>query len=161
MTVTGQVLHYCTMTVHTATPTVEQTRFTAEIVKVAPEQRRFFGWAYITKRADGSQVVDRSGDMIDTPESRAALEDAFHRYVRDSGAGDDQHELFGASRLVEAVAFTREKAAAMGIPEGVPLPEGLWVGFEVADTPAGNALWERVKKRERSMLSIVGRGFQI
>ena len=136
-------------------------RFTAEIVKVAPEQRRFFGWAYVTKRADGTQVVDHSGDMVDTPEARAALEDAFHRYVRDSGAGDDQHELFGASKLIEAVAFTREKARYMGIPDEVPLPEGLWVGFEVAATPAGDALWERVKRRERSMLSIVGRGFTL
>ena len=138
-----------------------EARFTAEIVKVAPEQRRFFGWAYITKRADGTQVVDHSGDAIDTPEARAALEDAFHRYVRDSGAGDDQHELFNASKLIEAVAFTREKAAAMGIPDDAPIPEGLWVGFEVTSTPAGDALWERVKKRERSMLSIVGRGFTL
>lgn len=138
-----------------------EARFTAEIVKLAPEQRRFFGWAYITKRADGTQVVDHSGDAIDTPEARAALEDAFHRYVRDSGSGDDQHELFGASKLVEAVAFTREKARAMGIPDDVPLPEGLWVGFEVSQTPAGDALWERVKRKERSMLSIVGRGFTL
>jgi hypothetical protein len=138
-----------------------EARFTAEIVKVAPEQRRFFGWAYITKRSDGSQVVDHSGDAIDTPEARAALEDAFHRYVRDSGAGDDQHELFNASKLIEAVALTREKASAMGIPDDAALPEGLWVGFEVAQTPAGDALWERVKKRERSMLSIVGRGFTL
>lgn len=136
-------------------------RFTAEIVKADPERRRFFGWAYITRKADGTQVVDHSGDVIDTAEAREALEDAFHRYVRDSGDGDDQHELFGASKLVEAVAFTREKAQAMGIPEDVPLPEGLWVGFEALPTAAGDALWERVKRRERSMLSIVGRGFTL
>ena len=141
--------------------TVDTARFTAEIVKVAPEQRRFFGWAYKTRRADGTQVVDHSGDMIDTPEARAALEDAFHRYVRDSGSGDDQHEMFGASQLVEAFAFTREKATAMGIPEDIPLPEGLWVGFEALPTPAGDALWKRVLNRERGMLSIVGRGFTL
>lgn len=130
-------------------------------MKVAPEQRRFFGWAYIVKRPDGTQVVDHSGDSIDTPEARQALEDAFHRYVRDSGSGDDQHELFGASKLIEAVAFTREKARMWGVPDEIPLPEGLWVGFEALPTPAGDALWERVKNRERSMLSIVGRGFTL
>lgn len=141
--------------------TVDTARFTTEIVKVAPQQRRFFGWAYMSKRADGTQVIDHSGDAIDTPEAVAALEDAFHRYVRDSGDGDDQHELFGASKLIEAVAFNREKAAAMGIPDDVPLPEGLWVGFEALPTAAGDALWDRVMKRERSMLSIVGRGFTL
>ena len=141
--------------------TLSSARFTAEIVKVAPEQRRFFGWAYITKRADGSQVIDHSGDVIDTPEAWADLENAFHDYVRDSGDGDDQHELFGASKLIEAFAMTREKAQAMGIPDDTPLPEGLWVGFEALSSPSGDALWERVKRRERSMLSIVGRGFTV
>jgi hypothetical protein len=134
------------------------TRLNAEIRKVEPDQRRFWGWAYITKRADGTQVVDYSGDMIDSPEARASLEDAFYKYVRDSGAGDDQHELFGASKLIEAVHFDKAKAAAMGIPEEAQLPEGLWVGFEALPTPAGDQLWERVKNGERAMLSIVGRG---
>ena len=134
-----------------------ETRFIAEIRKIQPDKRRFFGWAYVPKNADGTQVEDHSGDRIDTPEAMASLEDAFHRFVRDSGSGDDQHELFGASQLVEAVAMTKEKAELMGI-EG-PIREGLWVGFEAQQTPAGNELWKRVKNGERSMLSIVGRGY--
>jgi len=135
-----------------------ETRLTAAIAKIEPEQRRFYGWAYVAKTADGQQVVDHSGDRIDTPEAMASLEDAFHRYVRDSGSGDDQHELFGASKLVEAVAITKSKAELMGFHG--PVQEGLWVGFEAMPSPAGDALWERVKSGERSMLSIVGRGFQ-
>ena len=134
-----------------------ETRINAEISKLEPEQRRFYDWAYVTKRADGTPVVDHSGDRIDTPEAMQALEDAFHDYVRDSGDGDDQHELFKASKLVEAVAMTKSKAQLMGI-EG-PTQEGLWVGFEALRSPAGDALWERVKTGERAMLSIVGRGF--
>jgi hypothetical protein len=134
-------------------------RLTAEITKIEPEQRRFYGWGYIMKRADGTQVVDHSGDIIDTAEAKQALEDAFHAYVRDSGSGDDQHELFGASKLVEAMSFTKEKARMMGITGEVP--EGLWVGFEALPTPAGDQLWERVKNGERSMLSIVGRGVRV
>jgi hypothetical protein len=139
---------------------VADARLTAEIKKLEPERRRFYGWGYIFKRADGTQVVDHSGDVIDTPESQSALEDAFHRYVRDSGAGDDQHELFGAAKLVEAMAFTKEKAQLMGMPD-LPVPEGLWVGFEALPTPEGDALWERVKAGERTMLSIVGRGVRV
>ena len=134
-----------------------ETRITAEIRKLAPEQRRFYGWAYVAKNADGTQVEDHSGDRIDTPEAMASLEDSFHRFVRDSGDGDDQHELFGASKLVEAVAMTKQKAELMGI-EG-PIQEGLWVGFEALPTAAGNELWKRVKDGDRSMLSIVGRGY--
>ena len=134
-----------------------ETRINAEIRKIDPEQRRFWGWAYITKKADGTPVTDHSGDAIDTPEAKASLEDAFYKYVRDSGSGDDQHELFGASKLIEAVAFTKEKAERMGITGTVP--EGLWVGFEAMPTPAGDELFRRVKNGDRSMLSIVGRGY--
>ncbi len=133
-----------------------ETRLNAEIAKIEPERRRFYGWAYVAKRADGSQVTDYSGDVIRTPEAMEALEDAFHAYVRDGGAGDDNHELFGASKLIEAVAMTKEKAELMGI-DG-PIQEGLWVGFEAMPSPAGEALWKRVKSGERAMLSIVGRG---
>jgi len=130
----------------------------AEIRKIDSEQRRFWGWAYISKRADGTQVVDHSGDVISTPEARASLEDAFYKYVRDSGAGDDMHDLRSASKLIEAVHFDKTKAEVMGIPDDVALPEGLWVGFEALPTPAGDQLWERVKNGDRSMISIYGRG---
>ncbi len=136
---------------------MDETRLTARIAKIEPEQRRFYGWGYVWKKADGSLVVDHSGDRIDTPEARQALEDSFHRYVRDSGDGGDNHELFGASKLIEAVAITKEKAQLMGI-DG-PIQEGLWVGFEAMPTPAGDALWDRVKSGEGQMLSIEGRGF--
>ena len=134
-----------------------ETRINAEIRKIDPEQRRFWGWAYISKRADGTQVVDHSGDTISTPEARASFEKAWYGYVRDSGAGDDMHDLRSASRLIEAVHFDKAKAEAMGIPEG-SVPEGVWVGFEAEQTPAGDQLWERVKNGDRSMISIYGRG---
>ena len=134
-------------------------RFTATISKIQPENRRWWGWAYISKRADGSQVVDHSGDVVDTDETRAALEDAFYRYVRDSGAGDDQHQFFGSSRVIEALAMTKDKAALMGIDQDVP--EGLWVGFEATDTPQGDELWSKIKSGDRRQMSIVGRGREV
>ena len=134
-----------------------ETRITAEIRKIDPEQRRFWGWAYVSQNADGTPVTDHSGDQINTPEAVASLENAFYKYVRDSGQGDDNHELFGASKLIEAVAMTKQKAELMGI-DG-PIREGLWVGFEAVHSPAGDALWKRVKTGEGAMLSIVGRGF--
>jgi len=129
-------------------------RLTADILKIQPEQRRWWGWAYVAEKADGTQVVDVSGDVVDTPEARQALEDAFYRYVKDSGSGDDAHEFFGAAKLIEALAMTPEKAHLMGLNESVPT--GLWVGFEAAQTPEGEILWNRVKSGEYRMMSIVG-----
>lgn len=135
-----------------------ETRIDATIAKIEPEQRRWWGWAYIHTKRDGTQVVDHSGDVIDTPEAKRTLENAFYKYVKTSGMGDDQHEHFDAARLIEAVAFTKEKAEMMGITESVP--EGLWVGFEARDNDAGDRLWKRVKTGDARMMSIVGRGHQ-
>ena len=53
--------------------------------------------------------------------------------------------------LVESVIFTKEKMAAMGIPEGV-VPEGWWIGFKVTD----DEVWEKVKDGTYPMFSIEG-----
>ena len=126
------------------------------ICKIDPEQRRVWGWGYIAKTADGEPVVDWSGDVIDTDEAFAALEDAIYRFVRDSGEGDDMHETFGVSKLIEAVVMSPAKAEAMGLDPAVP--SGVWLGFEFNDDPAGLEAWEKVKTGERRMMSIVGTG---
>ena len=61
------------------------------------------------------------------------------------------HERGGAAVLVESVVFTKEKAEAMGIPEGI-LPTGWWIGFKVLDED----VWEKVKDGTYSMFSIEG-----
>jgi hypothetical protein len=128
-----------------------------DIEKAAPEERRFWGRAYIHQGADG-QVVDVSGDVVDTPEAQRALEEAFYGFVKEARSGDAGHELFDAAVLIEGVAVTAEKIAAGLYPEGTPL--GLVVGFEARDTEEGDLLWERVKDGTYKALSIVGEGWR-
>jgi hypothetical protein len=55
--------------------------------------------------------------------------------------------------MVESVVFTKEKMAAMGIPEGI-VPEGWWIGYYIEE----DTTWQKVKSGEYSMFSIGGRG---
>ena len=128
------------------------------IEKVDEERGRFYGWAYVMSK-DGQQITDHSGDVIDTPEARASLEDAFTKYVQDHRTGDLDHETFGVSKLIEAAFITKEKAELMGMTTS---REGLWVGYQIdRTTEAGRKAWGLVKSGERAALSIVGRGRQV
>jgi len=128
-------------------------KFAGEIVKVDEEEGRVYGWAYVFSK-NGEQVEDHSGDIIDTPESRRSLEDAFVNYVKDHRTGDLDHETFGVSRLIEAAFITTDKAELMGLTTE---REGLWVGYEFnRDTPEGLQAWTTAKTR--GAFSIVGRG---
>jgi len=127
------------------------------IAKVDPEQRRVWGWAYVAETASGEQVVDHSGDIVDTPEARRALENAFYDYVLKSREGDDGHQVFGAMDLIEAVAMSPDKAREMGLPSEY-VPTGLWVGYEFPTDEVGEAAWQKVKGQEHLAFSIVGSG---
>ena len=132
-------------------------RFTCHIEKQEPDQRRFWGKGYIHTTPDG-QVTDHSGDIIDTPEAQAALEQAFYGYVKDSRSGDDEHAVFGAADMIEGVIVTAEKKAAGLFP--ADMDEGIYVGYQCQDTPDGDALWEGVKSKRVTSLSIVGEGLR-
>ncbi len=128
-------------------------QLSGEIVKVDEEQGRVYGWAYVFTK-NGEQVQDHSGDVIDTAETRQALEDAFVGYVKDHRTGDLDHEQFGVSKLIEAAFITKDKAELMGLTAD---REGMWVGYEFnRDTAEGLAAWETAKTR--GAFSIVGRG---
>lgn len=123
------------------------------IKKADEEQRLVFGWASVAVRVDGSQIIDHQGDVWE-PED---LEEAAYQYVlhfRDAG---EEHipGLRKKAKLVESVVFTKEKMAAIGIPEGT-VPEGWWIGFKVHD----EATWEKIKSGQYSMFSIEGTGMR-
>lgn len=65
--------------------------------------------------------------------------------------GSDNHERGGIGVVIESMVFTKEKAAALGIPDGV-MPEGWWVGFEVSDAD----VWKKIKDGTYTMFSIEG-----
>jgi hypothetical protein len=117
------------------------------VAKINEEKRLVFGWAYVCKRSDGEQVIDHSGEFI---ESMADVEDAVYEFVLDSRETDDMHTEDVTGHLVESVVFTKEKMAAMGIPEGT-VPEGIWVGFKLDEEA-----FAKVRSGERAAFSIFG-----
>lgn len=121
---------------------------TVPIAKIDEEKHRVFGWASIAIRVGGEQIEDYQGDLIDPDD----LEEAAYQFVEFYRAGGEMHNGLGAvAVLVESVVFTKEKQAAIGIPEGL-VPEGWWIGFHVLD----DEVWQKVKSGEYSMFSIEG-----
>ena len=117
-------------------------------IKKADEDKRLaFGWASVANFEDGSTLVDSADDVIDID----VLEKAAYKFVRLHRSGGEMHERVAVAELVESIVFTKEKAAALGIPEGT-LPEGWWVGFFVTD----GDVWAKVKSGEYAMFSIEG-----
>lgn len=129
---------------------------TCHIAKTVPEQRRFFGKAYIHTRGDGDQVVDFSGDVVDTIEAQAELEEAFYTFVKDYRTGDLEHAVFGAATMIEGFVVTKEKKAAGIFPD--TMDEGIYLAFEANDSDAGDVLWEGVTSGRLTAMSIVGQG---
>lgn len=119
------------------------------IVKSDGDKHQVFGWANVSVRVDGEQIVDWQQDMIDMDE----LEQAAYGYVAEFGTSGEMHRRGGVGRVIESIVFTKQKAAALGIPEGI-LPEGWWVGFHITD----DEVWEKIKSGEYSMFSIEGTG---
>lgn len=118
------------------------------IAKKDTEKRQVFGWANISIDKDGNQVTDYQLDQIDPDE----LEKAAYKYVMFARKGGEMHERPSVATCIESMVFTKEKQAAMGIPDGV-LPVGWWLGFKVLDED----VWDKIKSGEYSMFSIGGK----
>ena len=133
-------------------PTEEKQNF--NIYKTDDDKRLVFGWANVAIRVDGEQIQDYQDDLID-PDN---LEEIAYDYVLNFRAGGEVHNpaLRNVARLVESCVFTKEKMAAMNLPEGI-LPEAWWIGFYVDDDDA----WEKIKSGEYKMFSIEGTGERI
>lgn len=127
-------------------PEIIKGRF--KIAKSDEDQMLAFGWASVAIEEDGEQLEDWQGDEID-PED---LEKAVYDYVQFYRDGGEMHERNGVATMIESVIFTKQKMAAMGIPEGT-VPEGWWIGFRVTDPD----VWEKVKNGTYPMFSIEGR----
>lgn len=126
---------------------MDRITWEVEIIrKVDAPQQRVFGWGLITRTSKGVVVVDKQGDVTE-PED---MEEAAYDFAKSAGLGGEMHEGDARARLIESVAFTPEKIAALGIPDGI-LPVAHWVGFEV---PA--ATFKRVQAGERLMFSVEG-----
>lgn len=129
----------------------ELVRTACKIAKQNEDQQIIFGWANVAVNKSGEQLVDWQGDMIDPEE----LEKAAYEHVLEFRETGERHDpaLRSKGRLIESVVFTKEKMAAMGIPEGT-VPEGWWVGYKIDDSDT----WSKIKKGEYRMFSIDGSG---
>lgn len=107
-----------------------------------------FGWANVTVQEDGTTPFDWQGDIIETD----VLESAAYNFVMEHGLANQEHN-YGTECgwLVESMMFTKDKMAAMGIPDGC-LPEGWFVGFYIPDPD----VYKKVIDGEYNMFSIEG-----
>ena len=79
------------------------------------EQQLVFGWANVTLQEDGTTPFDWQGDIIDTD----ILESAAYDFVLKHGLANQEHKWdTDCGWLVESMVFTKDKMAALGIPEG-------------------------------------------
>lgn len=118
------------------------------VMKSDDDKRLVFGWASVAVRVTGEVIEDCQEDVIDIDD----LEAAAYEFAADYGTAGEMHQRGGVGRLVESIVFTKEKAAALGIPEGY-MPEGWWVGFRIDDPD----VWAKVKDGTYSMFSIEGK----
>lgn len=118
-----------------------------KIAKSVEEKQLVFGWANVSKEADGSYPIDWDGDVTPPEE----LENAAYTFVLKYRETGEQHQGEAVGHLVESIMFTKEKQEALGIPPGI-LPEGWWVGFYIPD----KEVFEKAKKGEYEMFSVQG-----
>jgi hypothetical protein len=118
------------------------------ITKSKDDQNLVFGWANVSILEDGSIPLDWVGDVT----APYVLEQAAYQFVLKYRETGEMHEGESKGQLVESVMFTKEKMAAMGIPEGI-VPEAWWVGFYIPD----DDVFEKVKSGQYKMFSIQGK----
>ena len=117
------------------------------ISKVDDDRRLVFGWASVSVTKDGTQVVDREGDMIDPRD----LEDAAYSFVLDFGEANVNHQGPVVGQLVESFVSTPDKLEALGL-DADALPVGWWAGWYIED----DAAWQGVKDGRFKAFSIEG-----
>lgn len=129
--------------------TEQEFTVTLDIFKAKDDndQHLVSGWANIAINADGSRPLDWQGDIIEPAElEKAAIE--FMMDYRESGVN---HQGDAKGVVVESVVMTKDKQAAMGIPEGT-VPEGWFITVKVLD----DEVFQKVKSGEYRMFSIQG-----
>lgn len=126
------------------------------VVKLRPEKKQVFGWAYVSHDPEGTVQVDHSGEFI---EDVSVLEDAAYKFVVNSRKGGVDHQreeddVIVKSTMIESIVFTPDKIKELGIPAG-SIPQGAWwVGYQIHD----DEVWNRFQRGELTSFSIHGSG---
>lgn len=118
-----------------------------DITKSKDDEGLVSGWANVAVNADGSIPLDWQGDVI-KPE---VLEKAAINFMLDYRGSGVMHEGSEQGAVVESIVFTKEKQAALGIPEGC-VPEGWFITVKVKNPD----VFKAVKEGKYRMFSIQG-----
>ena len=110
------------------------------------------GWANVAMQADGTPPLDWQDDIIRSD----VLEKAAINFMMDYRSSGVMHTGEAKGVVVESIVFTKEKQAAIGIPEGV-IPEGWFITVKVLDPE----VFELVKGGVFKMFSIHGKAKRI
>lgn len=118
-----------------------------DITKAKEDEGLVSGWANVAVNADGSLPLDWQGDII-RPE---VLEKAAVNFMLNYRGSGVMHEGDQQGVVVESIVFTKEKQAALGIPEGC-VPEGWFITVKVTNPE----VFKAVKEGKYRMFSIQG-----
>lgn len=120
----------------------------------APQQL-VFGWANVSIQEDGTTPFDWEGDVINTDVLEAA---AYNLVLNHQFPMLNQEHMYDTECgfLVESMMFTKDKMAALGIPEGI-IPEGWFVGFYIPDPE----VYKKVLDGTYNMFSIEGTAVRV
>lgn len=110
------------------------------------------GWANVALDKDGKAPLDWQDDVI-LPET---LEKAAIAFMLDYRGSGEMHRGVSKGTVVESIVFTKEKQAALGIPEGI-LPEGWFITVKVHDPE----VFAKVKDGKYRMFSIQGKAKRV
>lgn len=105
------------------------------------------GWANVAKNVDGNAPLDWQGDIIEPSD----LEDAAIEFMKEYRASGCNHEGDTVGTVVESIVMTKDKQAAMGIPDGT-VPEGWFITVQLQNED----VIQKVKNGEFRMFSIQG-----
>lgn len=123
-----------------------------DITKAKEDECLVSGWANVAVNADGSLPLDWQDDII-RPE---VLEKAAINFMMDYRGSGVMHQGESQGVVVESIVFTKEKQAAIGIPEGC-VPEGWFITVKVTNPD----VFQAVKNGTYKMFSIQGNAKRI
>lgn len=117
------------------------------VYKARDDEQLVSGWANVAVNKDGSIPLDWQDDVI----APATLEKAAIGFMMDYRGSGVMHEGEDKGTVVESIVLTKEKQAAIGIPEGT-VPEGWFITVKVHDPE----VFAKVKDGTYRMFSIQG-----
>lgn len=118
-----------------------------DVSKAKDDECLVSGWANVAIDKNGNVPLDYQDDIIEP----ATLEKAAINFMLDYRGSGEMHKGNSKGTVVESIVFTKEKQAALGIPEGV-VPEGWFITVKVHDKD----VFAKVKDGTYRMFSIQG-----